>query len=57
MSTKNFYTNDAIYLRFELNYYTEIVVDLNKVQFLFLVIIHGAHVHTARERRTEGERK
>lgn len=35
MSTKNFYTNDAIYLRFELNYYTEIVVDLNKVQFLF----------------------
>lgn len=35
MSTKNFYANDAIYLRFELNYYTEIVVDLNKVPFLF----------------------
>ena len=34
MTTKNFCTNDAIYLRFELNYYTEIV-DLNKVQFLF----------------------
>lgn len=34
MNTKNFFTNDAIYLRFELNYYTEIVVDLNKVQFL-----------------------
>lgn len=33
MSTKNFYTNDAIYLRFKLNYYTEIV-HLNKVQFL-----------------------
>lgn len=35
MNTKNFCTNDAIYLRSELNYYTEIVVDLNKVQFLF----------------------
>lgn len=55
MSTKNFYTNDAIYLRFELNYYTEIVVDLNKVQFLSLAIIHRAYVHVKRERSSERE--
>lgn len=52
MSTKNFYTNDAIYLRFELNYYTEIVVDLNKVQFLFGHPTRMlTHTHTLMEQR------
>lgn len=51
MSTKNFCTNDAIYLRFELNYYTEIV-DLNKVQFLFWAFDSDGRVRVCESAQT-----
>lgn len=58
MSTKNFYTNDAIYLRFKLNYYTEIV-HLNKVQFLLwasdLDERERTYAHKDRHTRTRRE--